>query len=267
MANGVRTHYVEDGANGPPVVMCHSGTPGSSGLTWFGRLLPELGSSIQAYAPDLVGGYGWTDSSVPASKGALSRLEHLEAFIDTLCLDNIVLIGASQGSWVAAKYAVRHPDRVRHLVLSSSRALCSAMGLDVTDPAPVFDGTFESMRRTLEKAIFDKTDVSDSLVNYCLDIATGPGVREARAINQEGQRRLAREPALRAEFDLTKTLPQLDVPAICYWGRNDVNAAPDLGEALRPLLPNVEFRFLDRAGHQIYRDQATVIAESIRRFR
>lgn len=44
----------------------------------------------------------------------------LETVVDTLGLERFALLGISQGGAVAATYAVRHPDRVTHLVLYGS---------------------------------------------------------------------------------------------------------------------------------------------------
>src|SRR2546425_11991533 len=105
MAGRILTHYVEVGDNGPAVVLCHGGGAGSSGEAGFGRVMPALAEHFQVYAVDSVGGYGWTDPYYPASEGVQSRVDQLEAFIDTLCLDKVHLSGNSQGSWVIAKYA------------------------------------------------------------------------------------------------------------------------------------------------------------------
>ena len=264
MLNGVRTHYWEDGLNGPPVVMVHSGTPGSSGLSWFGNLLPELAPSHRPIALDSVGGYGWTDNSFPADKGMLSRLEHLEAFVDALCLERFVLIGASQGAWVASKYALRHPERVERLVVSASRALCCAVGLDAVDPVSVFDGSFESMRKVLQNAVYRIDDVTDDLVAHCLHVANRPGMEQTRVTYVRGNRRLMQDSELRREYDLRDSLPRLDVPTVCYWGRDDISAEPRWGVALGELLPRIKVRFLDNARHQIFRDRAALIADEIR---
>ena len=49
-------------------------------------------------------------------------VEDLEVVVDTVGLDRFPLVGVSQGGAVAIAYAVRHPERVRRLVLVGAYA-------------------------------------------------------------------------------------------------------------------------------------------------
>jgi pimeloyl-ACP methyl ester carboxylesterase len=46
-----------------------------------------------------------------------TRQRDLDAVLDAVGADTAALLGISEGGWTAATYAVRHPDRVSHLVL------------------------------------------------------------------------------------------------------------------------------------------------------
>ena len=131
MAGRIRTHYTECGNNGAAVVLCHGGGPGSSGEAGFAQLMPTLATKFQVYALDSVGGFGETDPYYPASEGVQSRVDQLEAFMDTLCIEKAVVGGNSQGAWVAAKYALEHPDRVDKLVLIASNTISGAIGMEI----------------------------------------------------------------------------------------------------------------------------------------
>src|SRR3990172_8477264 len=54
-----------------------------------------------------------------------ARLLDLEAVADRLALDTLDLVGYGSAGQVAVAYAVRHPDRVAHLVLYDSFARSS----------------------------------------------------------------------------------------------------------------------------------------------
>src|SRR5437879_1640813 len=112
MTGDVKTHYSEAGEDGPPVILLHGGGPGSSGEAGFGRMMSFLAGAHRVLAPDGVGGFGETDPAAPCPEGMQSRVDQLEAFMDALCLVQVCLSGNSQGAWVAAKYALEHPDRV-----------------------------------------------------------------------------------------------------------------------------------------------------------
>jgi pimeloyl-ACP methyl ester carboxylesterase len=228
--------------------------------------MPLLGERFQVYAPDGIGGYGDTDPYFPASEGLQSRVDQLEAFIDTLCLDQVCVSGNSQGAWVVAKYALEHPDRVRRLFLVASGSIASAMGLKSPETEGMralraYDGSRESMRRMLESLVLDKSKITDALVDLRNESANRPGGREARRIFQEGQNRLTRDPNLRLKFEMTHTLPRLTIPTMFIWGEEDNFAPASLGRELEKLLPNVPFRYIAEAGHQAQTDQPQVVAK------
>src|SRR5436853_3237821 len=154
MAGHVRTHYTEAGTNGPAVILLHGGGAGSSGEAGFGRMMPLLADRFQVYAPDGVGGFGETDIAAPVPEGMQSRVDQLEDFVDALCLDEICLSGNSQGAWVAARYALEHPNRIKKLLLISSATIANAMGISGPETEGMralrsYDGSRESMRRVL----------------------------------------------------------------------------------------------------------------------
>jgi pimeloyl-ACP methyl ester carboxylesterase len=130
MAGGVRTHYTEAGGDGPVVICNHGGGAGSSGDAGMGGLLPELAAKgFRAIAIDAVGGFGLTDPSAPTPYGVQSRVAHLEDFVAALGLDKFTIVGNSQGAWVAAKYAIQHPDQIVGLVIIGSATIGGAMGI------------------------------------------------------------------------------------------------------------------------------------------
>jgi pimeloyl-ACP methyl ester carboxylesterase/DNA-binding winged helix-turn-helix (wHTH) protein len=66
-------------------------------------------------------GCGLSDWQVPELSFE-SWVRDLETVVDAQGLDRFALLGISQGGPVAATYAVRHPDRVSHLILYGSYA-------------------------------------------------------------------------------------------------------------------------------------------------
>jgi len=271
MAGRVKTHYSESGQHGPAVVLCHGGAAGSSGEAGFGSAMALLAEKFQCYAPDGVGGYGDTDPYFPASEGVQSRVDHLEAFIDTLCLDQVCMVGNSQGAWVAAKYALEHPDRVKKLFLVASGTVATAMGLKSieTEGAKAlraYDGSRESMRRMLEALVLDKTKITDAVVDLRNASANRPGAKEARQIFQKGQQRLTQDPNLKLKYVMNDNLPKLTIPTTCIWGEQDNFAPVELGRQLEKLLPNISFRYVQKAGHQVQTDQPELVAKLMAEF-
>ena len=266
MAGRIKTHYSEAGESGPPVVLIHGGGAGSSGEAGFAPVMRELSNKFRVYALDSVGGYGNTDPYYPCTEGTQTRVDQLEAFMDTLCLNQICLTGNSQGAWVAAKYALQHPDRVKKLLLVASGTISTAMGLkhDETEGMRAlrsYDGSEESMRRVLEVLVYDKSKVTDQLVKLRNIAANRPGAAESRRIFAQGQQKLTRDPNMRLKYDMTYMLPKITIPAMFIWGVQDKFAPVELGHQLEKLLPNFKFQYVDKAGHQVQNDQPEQVSK------
>lgn len=266
MAGRIRTHYTEAGNDGPAVVLCHGGGPGSSGEAGFGSIMPALGTKFQLYALDSVGGFGETDPYYPAAEGIQTRVDQLEEFIDTLCLGKVSLAGNSQGAWVAAKYALEHPDRVDRLVLIASNTIAGAMGMKMPMSEGMrairaYDGTKESMRAFLQTIVWNKSLITDQLVALRNECANRPGAAEARRIFQDGMQRLTGDPNLRLKYEMQHTLPRLTIPTLFIWGEDDQFAPVELGRELEKMLPNVSFKYVPKAGHQVQNDQPQVVSK------
>ncbi len=111
--NGVRLHYEESGGGAP--ILCIHGA-GSSALAWAGAVerLARLGRVI-AYDRR---GCGRSERPEPYERTTVS--EHADdaaALLDALAPAPAVVVGRSFGGWVATELALRHPGRVRALVL------------------------------------------------------------------------------------------------------------------------------------------------------
>jgi len=272
VTGGHRTHYTEAGDNGPVIVALHGGGAGSSGAAGMGGLMPYLSDAFRIVAVDGVGGYGFTDPGAPANFGIHSRVNQLEAVVDTLGLERFFIMGNSQGAWIAAKYAILHPDRVEKMVLVASGSIADAMGIE-EKPTPAmaaltgYDFTRPGMVRLLEALVTDHSRITDELVDSRYQASIRPGVREAMKQHRDGMAVL-KSPAMRWNYDMRVSLPAItkEIPTILFWGENDKFAPVHLGHQLEPMLPDVKFHFIANAGHQAQTDRPDVMAPTIRAF-
>jgi pimeloyl-ACP methyl ester carboxylesterase len=273
MAGGVKTHYWEAGENGPTILALHGGGAGTSGGAGMGLLLPLLADRFRVIAVDSVGGFGFTDVAAPAPYGVQSRVDHLEAVVDALCLDEkCALIGNSQGAWVAARYAILHPDRVSKMALIASATIGAAMGIP-EEFTPAFkllagyDFSREGMVKLMEALVYDRSRVTDELVDLRFASASRPGTRAALAGFAAGGRYLTSD-VMRASFDMRESLPAITkhVPTVFFWGEQDAFAPVKLGHQLDAMLPDVPFHYVDKAGHQVQTDRPEAIARTLLEF-
>jgi len=108
---GHQVHYLKAGS-GPPVLLLHGGA--SDSRDWLGTI-DVLSDSGTLYAPDMIG-YGLSDRSKD-SYCLSDFVRFAMGFVDALGLDRPVLVGHSLGGRVCIDIALRHPERVRKLVL------------------------------------------------------------------------------------------------------------------------------------------------------
>lgn len=233
----------------------------------MGAIMPLLEERFRVVAPDSVGGFGLTDPYAPAPYGLQSRVDHLEDVVDALCLERFTIVGNSQGAWCAAKYALLHPDRVERMVLIASNTIARAMGLkaEVTPGLKLldgYDGTRAAMAALMGGLIFNKELITDELIETRQSSATRPGAKEAFEAQATGTRYLQTDPAMSLNFSM-QSLPALTkvIPTLMIWGEEDIFASPSLGRALEPLLPDVKFHWIPKAGHQVQTDQPRAVAE------
>jgi pimeloyl-ACP methyl ester carboxylesterase len=128
---GVR--YLAAGERGatPPVVLLHGIGLDAAAISWK-RALPSLAADRRVLALDLPG-HGRSDkparSYTTAYYGAV-----LEAFLDSLGVERVVLVGISMGGALALGRALAVPEQVSRLVLVDSHGL----GRDAPWRAPGF---------------------------------------------------------------------------------------------------------------------------------
>ena len=260
-ANGVKTRFIVAG-QGMPLVLVHGGGPGASGEYGWRQNIPALAQHFQVFALDRIG-FGLTDKPVD-ELGDPVLAQHLADFIDALCLKELYMMGNSMGAYGVAKYAVDHPDRVKKMVLVASGSIGAAMGLEHKPSEGMramrrFDSepTRENMRAVLEGLVSNKAGITDELIEGRFKLATQPEAMASQKLQQKYRQRLQTDPNLRQQYSLLHRLPELTIPMIMIWGKED-RFAPieDLGYPLRDMLPNLRaFHVFEHSGHQVQNDE------------
>lgn len=106
--------YRETGA-GVPLVFLH-GNPTSSYL--WRNVMPAVGAGVRRLAPDLI---GMGESGKPDIAFKFDdHARYLEAWLDSLRLDQVVLVGHDWGGALAFDWAARHPDRIAGLAFTET---------------------------------------------------------------------------------------------------------------------------------------------------
>jgi pimeloyl-ACP methyl ester carboxylesterase len=100
---------------GAPLVLLHGGV---AGLAMLGVILPALAATRQVIAVELQGHGRMADIDRPLRYETLA--DDIAVLLAHLGVAQADVLGYSLGGGVALQTAIRHPDRVRHLVAMST---------------------------------------------------------------------------------------------------------------------------------------------------
>jgi pimeloyl-ACP methyl ester carboxylesterase len=191
---------------------------------WAGVWLPVVAELVRTHhvvAPDLPGlGASRAEEGPPGAETALAWLGDL---VERTCAAPPVLVGASLGGSIAARFAARHGDRIAGLVLVSVGGLVGKVRIP---PATLLALVRHSVRpsdrsglRMLRQVSVDTERLRRRMGErwapfraYALELSRTPSVRQAN-------RRLLRELGLRQLPP--EELARIDVPTTLIWGRQD----------------------------------------------
>jgi pimeloyl-ACP methyl ester carboxylesterase/DNA-binding CsgD family transcriptional regulator len=191
-------------------------------------------------------GCGMSDWN-PGSLSIDRWVEDLESVIDAAQPTGpVILLGISQGAAICMAYAVRHPERVSHLVLYGGyargssrrgerteqqyRAMVDLTRIGWGNDNPTFRQVFTS------RFIPGGTDAQVRWWNeLCLKTATGETA--ARLFEARGG------------IDITDLLPQVRTPTLVLHARDDEITAVDEGRRVAAGVAGAEFVELDSRNH------------------
>jgi pimeloyl-ACP methyl ester carboxylesterase len=263
-ADGTRLAWASHGI-GPPLVnvscwLSHLQFDWQSPV--WRHLLRDLGafSTLVRYDERGSGLSDWdvTDFSLEA------RVRDLEAVVQAARLDRFALLGMSQGGHVAVDYAVRHPERVTHLVLfgawigdaswtdehrDEEDTYLSLIRVGWARPDPIFRRVFTS------RFIPDATPEQMAWFDDLQRLSTST----QNAINARMER---------MRIDISELLPRVRVPTLVLQARHDKNTTFEEGRELAARIPGARFVPLDSRNHILLEDEPAwgVLVRELRAF-
>jgi 3-oxoadipate enol-lactonase len=221
--NGQRIFYEDSGGEGPPIVLAH------------GFLMDQamFDPQVQMLAPEFrvirfdERGFGATVTDGKPFTFWDSADDCIR-LLDHLGLDRAVVGGMSQGGFLSLRAALRHPDRIRALVLMSTQA--------GTDDAAARAGQLELLETW--KAHGPIEPLIQAVASMLLGAPEHwePWVSKWRRLPKDAL--LLPSQCLMARDDLFPRLGEIRHPAIVFHGTADMGILFALGEALAKALPN-----------------------------
>lgn len=242
-ANGIRTRVLEAGT-GTPLILLH-GTGGH--IEAYARNIPELSEHFRVICIDMLG-HGYTDKpDYPYGIDAYS--DHLLAVIQAMNLDRLYLSGESLGGWVAAWFSAEHPEYVISQVLNTPGNVNSKPevmeALKNSTLKAVLEANYENVKTRLEWLMYDKSQVTDELIQCRYDIYTKPAYQ--RAVHNIVYLQEV-EPRKKYIWD-PSWCGKITVPTLLAWTDHDPTSSVEEAQPIRDMIPNSEFIVIENAGH------------------
>jgi 4,5:9,10-diseco-3-hydroxy-5,9,17-trioxoandrosta-1(10),2-diene-4-oate hydrolase len=242
-------HY-HDAGQGPAVLFLHGSGPGGSGYSNFKGNFPYFAEhGLRALMPDSLG-FGYSDKPVDVDYTLDLHVDAYRRFLDALGIQRASLVGNSHGGAVAIAFALQHPDRVDRLVLMAPGGLeerevymemagIKAMVKSVFGREGI---TREAMRGIFELQLYDRTLITDQIIEERYDIA------KDQPKHVMSTQRVS---------NLTARLGELTCPVFGLWGMNDQFCPPSGARTLAEKCPTARVLLLNKCGHWVmveYRD-------------
>ena len=245
--DGVRIAYATVG-QGPPLVRA---------LGWFTHLEYEWENPLWRTFIDAMSrqnllvrydgrGMGLSDRRV-SDYSLEAHVRDLEAVVDALGLERFALYGISQGGPTAITYAVRHPERVSHLILYGSFARISWL-VDTEEGRQQAEAMFTLIRQGWGSDVSAFRQFFTSLFMPDADIDSIRAFNELQRVSASADNVVGLMTAV-LDIDETQLLPQVTLPTLVIHRRGDTIVPFESGRELATGIPGARFLPLDGRNH------------------
>jgi 2-hydroxy-6-oxonona-2,4-dienedioate hydrolase len=156
-------------------------------------------------------------------------------FIDARGYRDVHLLGNSLGGHVALVHVLKHPEKIKSLILTGSSGLFEN-GMGDTYPKR---GDYEYIKKKTQLTFYDPQMASKELVDEVYEIVNSR-IKVIKIIA------LAKS-AIRN--NLGDELNAIKHPTLLVWGNNDTITPPFVAREFNKLIPNSELHFIDKCGH------------------
>lgn len=255
--NGVELAYELRG-DGAPLVMIH-GAQGDQ--TMFAGLAPALATSFRVLTFDQRGS-GLSEK--PDMDYSIAMLaDDTAALMDHLGLSPAHVIGVSMGGMIAQELALRHPRKVRALVLGCTTAggpkEIRAEGNALAAAYSTAPMSAEERGAALARAAFSK-----GYLERHPEII--PAMIEARRQRPIDPIALGHRMKALHEHDTYDRLPKINCPTLIITGKDDALIAWENSRILAERIPGSTLVLLEPAGHCFWLEQPDQSRAAILRF-
>ena len=251
--DGLRMHYVEEGA-GDPVLLLH-GEP-----TWgflYRRLVPPLlAAGHRVVLPDL---FGFGRSDKPVDQGWYSYERHyrsIERLAEEVELRGLTVVVHDWGGPIGLRLAVEHPERVERLVVTNTGVDAgrapSETWLRFREVVRQVGGELEVAR--LVAAGCARPVADEALAAYDAPFPA-PDAKAGVLAFPELVPTEPDHPSAAAMLEVREGMKRWEGRALVFFSDSDTIFSPRVAERIAELLPNAELQKpVEGAGHFLQED-------------
>jgi len=231
---GARIHYVDAGS-GSVVVLLH-GLADDVGV--WGSVVPALAAKHRVIALDQVG-FGRSDKPLLDYRAA-TFVDFLDGFLNELKIDRASLVGNSLGGWIAADFALAHPERIARLVLCNAAGYAAvAKNMNPRTFSALRLASRDDIRHLGPLTFHDKRFYEDVDLAFKQRVTAG----DDYTVNQ------VLDSILLGEDVLDGRVCAIHKPKLILWGREDKLIPLKLAERFHKEIAGSRLEIIDNCGH------------------
>jgi 3-oxoadipate enol-lactonase len=236
--------YYETHGQGPALVFAHG--LGGSHLAWW-QQVPHFRDRYTCVTFDHRG-FGLSRDAA-GGPGPDAFVEDLAALVDHLDLADVRLVAQSMGGWTCLGYALRHPERVRALVMA-----CTTGTLDDPETLALFRAHGAAApeaavaARGIHPACGERMAREQPALHFLY--------REMDALSVDLDKEAIRRRLIKMRTTPRAAVAALRTPGLCVTGDEDVVIPPAAVAVLASIVPGARLARVPEAGHSVYWERA-----------
>jgi pimeloyl-ACP methyl ester carboxylesterase len=259
--NGRKVHVLENGSGAPLLYLHGFADVHSVKESWlpFHQRLAERTRLIAPAHP----GCAQTDENKDVETIEDVVFHYLEV-LDALKLEKFDLAGSDVGGWIAAELAVRHPEKIRKLILIGAAGLF-VEGALIGDVFMMAQPEYGSSYASLREMLFAAANQPDALDMF----PDGKGELEDEVRRYQMLRlssRIGFKPPYFYNYSLRNRLHRISSPALVVWGEKDHFVPRSHGETYAERIPHAELKIISGAGHSAHAEKPEEAARLVVEF-
>lgn len=235
--------FIEEG-EGEPLILLH-GLFGA--LSNFSELIERCRPHYKVVVPMLP---LLEMDLLHTSVGGLQKFVH--KFIEYFDYKDVHLLGNSLGGHVALLYVLKHPQRIKSLILTGSSGLFEN-GMGDTYPKR---GDYEYIKNKTQITFYDPAVATKELVDEVFETVN----------NRMKVIRILALAKSAIRNNLGEELNMIQKPTLLIWGNNDTITPPFVGREFQRLIPNSELHFINECGHAPMMERPAEFSEILHKF-